>query len=91
MDSSYAIFDMKVHNPKSHQACLDLDLSELFNTLGEELMLCKYPEDRQSTFAYVDSTHLIQLYDAGYFAYLRCVARLPPFSLVIGTTREQHE
>ncbi|KAG9241185.1 putative Saccharolysin [Calycina marina] len=70
----FGIFDMTVHTPKSHEACKDLDISVLYNTLRSEISGLKGPESQglkndwgngQATFG-----HLVGGYDAGYYGYL---------------------
>lgn len=52
---------------------------KLYNDLKETLTLTKNPE--KNSVGYVQSNHLIMLYDAGYFSYLRQVTPdTPPSS-----------
>ncbi|OQO05510.1 hypothetical protein B0A48_09279 [Cryoendolithus antarcticus] len=70
----FGMFDMSVHEPKSHAAIEDLDASALYNRLRKEISHIDGPEalgedynwgNGQATFG-----HLIGGYDAGYYGYL---------------------
>jgi metallopeptidase MepB len=71
----FGIFDMAVHEPKSHEEVVELDASSLYNKLRTEISKIEGPEvstgkydwgHGQATFG-----HLIGGYDAGYYGYLR--------------------
>jgi metallopeptidase MepB len=71
----FGIFDMAVHEPKSHDDIVALDASVLYNQLRTEISKIEGPEvstgkydwgNGQATFG-----HLIGGYDAGYYGYLR--------------------
>ncbi|KAK1843255.1 metallopeptidase [Colletotrichum chrysophilum] len=64
----FAKFDLDVNNQKSTDAVRELDEVKLYNDLKETLTLTKNPE--KNSVGYVQSNHLISLYDAGYFSYL---------------------
>ncbi|KAI8152334.1 Neurolysin [Colletotrichum sp. SAR 10_70] len=62
----FAKFDLDVNNQKSTDAVRELDEVNLYNDLKETLTLTKSPE--KNSVGYVQSNHLITLYDAGYFS-----------------------
>ncbi|KAF4806970.1 Saccharolysin [Colletotrichum siamense] len=62
----FAKFDLDVNNKKSTDAVRELDEVKLYNDLKETLTLTKSPE--KNSVGYVQSNHLITLYDAGYFS-----------------------
>ncbi|KAI8220689.1 Neurolysin [Colletotrichum sp. SAR 10_77] len=62
----FAKFDLDVNNQKSTDAVRELDEVKLYNDLKETLTLTKSPE--KNSVGYVQSNHLITLYDAGYFS-----------------------
>ncbi|KAK2770753.1 metallopeptidase [Colletotrichum kahawae] len=62
----FAKFDLDVNSQKSTDAVRELDEVKLYNDLKETLTLTKNPEKR--SVGYVQSNHLITLYDAGYFS-----------------------
>ena len=69
----FGIFDMTVHEPESHEAAEELDITEKYNQLRYEITQLDGPEgyiwgNGQATFG-----HLIGGYDAGYYGYLRYV------------------
>ncbi|KAK1585134.1 peptidase family M3 [Colletotrichum navitas] len=68
----FATFDFTVNNQESTQALRDLDEVGLFNDLQDSLNLRPNPDERG--YGHVHSTHLIELYDAGYYAYLSAQA-----------------
>ncbi|THX16098.1 metallopeptidase MepB [Aureobasidium pullulans] len=70
----FGIFDMTVHEGKSHDDIKGLEVSKLYNSLRKEICSLDGPEELgqgldwgngQATFG-----HLIGGYDAGYYGYL---------------------
>ncbi|GKT43274.1 saccharolysin [Colletotrichum spaethianum] len=68
----FATFDLAVNTQESTQVLRDLDEVELYNDLNDSLTLKPNPDKRG--YGIVHSTHLISLYDAGYYAYLSAQA-----------------
>ena len=69
---------MTVHEPPSHEAAEELDITETYNRLRYEITQLDGPEgyiwgNGQATFG-----HLIGGYDAGYYGYLRYTPSLSP-------------
>lgn len=62
---------MAVHDPRSHEECVNLDPTALFYQAEEEVRLLPVldPKDRGHPHAHFG--HLLSGYDAGYYAYLR--------------------
>ncbi|KAL1592364.1 metalloendopeptidase [Paraconiothyrium brasiliense] len=70
----FGMFDMTVHEPKSHEDIEKLDITSTYNRLRHEISQLNGPEalggdwlwgNGQATFG-----HLIGGYDAGYYGYL---------------------
>lgn len=68
---AYTRFDMTVHNPKSHEECLDLDPAAVFNNFMEKLRLLPCPDADARGHPEANFHHLVSGIDAGYYSYLR--------------------
>lgn len=69
---------MTVNNQESTEALRELDEVGLYNDLQDSLTLKPNPDKRG--YGHVHSTHLIDLYDAGYYAYMKYVPLLAAVS-----------
>ncbi|KAK7445662.1 hypothetical protein CaCOL14_002234 [Colletotrichum acutatum] len=68
----FATFDMMVSNQESTEALREMDELKLYNDLQDSMTLRPNPDKRG--YGLVHSTHLIELYDAGYYAYMSAQA-----------------
>jgi len=66
-------FDITVHNPATHQDAVQLDETKLYNSIKEEITLLINPDPQTWGPAHCHYGHLMSGYDAGYYAYIRCV------------------
>lgn len=73
----FGIFDMAVHQPKSHEEIVALDASTLYNKLRKEISQIDGPEVKSGSWDWGNGQatfgHLIGGYDSGYYGYLRYV------------------
>jgi metallopeptidase MepB len=78
----FGIFDMTIHEPKSHEALEEMKITEIYNSLRKDISKLDGPEvlgqgqdwgHGQATFG-----HLMGGYDAGYYGYLRYVPSTTP-------------
>ncbi|KAK6193301.1 hypothetical protein LQW54_012602 [Pestalotiopsis sp. IQ-011] len=67
---AFARFDMEVHHVKSHEACIALDETRLYNDTTTRLFLVQDPGPEDRGHGQSDFGHLMAGYDAGYFSYL---------------------
>ncbi|KAL2880813.1 hypothetical protein SGCOL_003840 [Colletotrichum sp. CLE4] len=64
----FATFDMRINNQDTTKALRELDEVKFYNDLQDSMTLKPNPDQRG--YGLVHSTHLIDLYDAGYYAYM---------------------
>lgn len=74
---AFARFDMAVHNPESHEECLNLDPAAKFNNFMEELRLLPCPDPEARGHPEANFHHLVSGMDAGYYSYLRYTPYIP--------------
>ncbi len=66
------MFDMKIHNPESHQALLDLDISKIWSELRAELQGLEDAEHRDyGGYPYPNLPIVVSGYDAASYGYVR--------------------
>ncbi|GAD95132.1 metallopeptidase MepB [Paecilomyces variotii No. 5] len=66
------IFDMKIHQPESHEAVCQMDISATYNLLREDITMMDGPDDLYHEWGHGQVTfgHLMEGYDVGYYGYL---------------------
>lgn len=62
---------MAVHDPPSHEDCLSLNPTTLFNQAEEKLRILLVSDQNDRGHPHAHFGHLLSGYDAGYYAYLR--------------------
>ncbi|KAI5237509.1 zincin [Aureobasidium subglaciale] len=67
---AHARFDMAVHDPPSHEACLALDPTTVYTSLLTRLTLLSTSSPSDWGHKQTDFTQLLAGYDAGYYSYL---------------------
>ncbi|KAI0149260.1 peptidase family M3 [Pestalotiopsis sp. NC0098] len=67
---AFARFDMEVHHVKSHEDCIALDETQLYNDITTRLFLVQDPGPENRGHGQSDFGHLMAGYDAGYYSYL---------------------
>lgn len=67
-----ALFDIKVHSPKSHEDIVNMNISELYNRLLFELTGLNGPQDQGHEWGHGEGSMvaLTKGYDVGMYSYL---------------------
>ncbi|KAH8646866.1 hypothetical protein BX600DRAFT_533363 [Xylariales sp. PMI_506] len=64
-------FDLKIHHMKTHDECVNLDLTRVYNDTMFQLNLWKNIDQEDQGHGQSDFGHIMAGYDAGYYSYLR--------------------
>lgn len=71
---NFSLYDMMVHEPKSHEAIENLNISAIYNILRKEILLFEGPEVLGQGYEWghgeTNFGPLMNVYDAGYYSYL---------------------
>lgn len=68
---AFSKFDMKIHNPVSHDEIEATDFSELYNSLLQDMTGLQWPEDRlRWGNGYATTSHYVWGQEANYYPYL---------------------
>lgn len=86
--SAFARIDMILHNPSSHEECLKLDPTSIFNDQMTRLRILQNLEPSDRGHPQTTWHHPLSGMDAGYYSYLRYVELMKRFSLSSGVGRE---
>lgn len=62
---------MAVHDPHSHEECVNLNPTAIFHQVEEKLRLLPVPDPKDRGHPHAHFGHLLSGYDAGYYADLR--------------------
>lgn len=79
---------MTVHNPSSHEECLKLDPTSIFNDQMARLRMVQNPESSDRGHAQSTWHHPLSGMDAGYYSYLRYVGLKLPIAFVVKITKQ---
>lgn len=73
---AFSKFDMRIHNPESHQDVQILQISEIYNSLLQEATQLQGPEGGfKWGNGYVTTSHYVWGQEATYYSYLSYVTR----------------
>lgn len=88
---AFAVFDMKVHDPRSHDDLEAMDIGETYNSLLQELTHLAGPDDGSSMGnGHVVTNHFMWGVEASYYSYIQYVGPLEYLSgpsLIVNRTR----
>jgi metallopeptidase MepB len=66
-----SIFDLKIHNPATHEDIVNLNFQKLWYDIREEIEGIDFTQSRENGHEHVTFGHLLSGYDMGYYGYLR--------------------
>lgn len=67
----FSKFDMKIHNPESLDEIEATDISELYNSLLQDMAGLQWPEDRlRRGSGYATTSHYVWGQEGNYYSYL---------------------